>query len=54
VAAIIGVDAAGTIRWWNADATTWFGHAADDIVGRPVDLLVPREHRARHWEASGE
>jgi PAS domain S-box-containing protein len=50
VTAIVGVDAEGTIRWWNEDAAAWFGHAADDIVGRPVDLLVPLEHRVRQWE----
>src|SRR3954447_24575108 len=51
VAAIVGVDAEGTIRWWNEDAAAWFGHAAADVVGRPVDVLVPDEHRSRHWAA---
>lgn len=50
MAAIVGVDAEGTICWWSEDAAVWFGHAVDDVVGRPVDVLVPEEHRGRHWE----
>ena len=26
-----------------------FGHAADSVVGQPVDLLLPELLRSRHW-----
>ena len=26
---------------WNADAETMFGHRADAVVGRPVDVIIP-------------
>ncbi len=26
-----------------------FGHRADQVVGRPVDLIVPEEFRSAHW-----
>ena len=31
-------------------ASTMFGYDQSDVVGRPVDLLVPEEFRDRHWE----
>jgi PAS domain S-box-containing protein len=47
--AIVIVDADGTIRLWNQGATDLFGYAAEEAVGRPVDLIIPSEHRAEHW-----
>jgi PAS domain S-box-containing protein len=39
--AIIGNDLSGIITSWNRGAETMFGYDAADMVGRPVDLLVP-------------
>ena len=27
-----------------------FGYSAADVIGRPVDLIVPEDLRAKHWE----
>lgn len=47
--ATITTDTEGTIVGWDAGAAALFGHAADDVLGRPVDLLVPEPLRAAHW-----
>jgi PAS domain S-box-containing protein len=39
--AIITVTAAGRVVRWNTAAERLFGHAVDDIVGQPIDVLVP-------------
>ncbi|HKS06956.1 MAG TPA: PAS domain S-box protein [Gemmatimonadaceae bacterium] len=34
----------GTILWWNAGATTLFGYAADEVLGRTIfDTIVPAD-----------
>lgn len=48
--AIVGVDAEGRIRMWNDAATVMFGHHETEVIGEPVDLLVPDDLRERHWE----
>ncbi|MFC4061784.1 PAS domain S-box protein [Planomonospora corallina] len=49
--AFISLDAAGTIRAWNAAAERLFGWPAEEAVGRRVtDLLAPPSLRARYGE----
>ncbi len=48
--AIIVADAEGIIRLWNAGAEAIFGHAAADVLGQSMDLIVPPKLRERHWE----
>src|SRR5918992_986666 len=43
--AITGVAATGEIRSWNAGAERLFGYAAEDIIGKPVAILVPEDRR---------
>ena len=45
--AIIGKDLAGTIVSWNQGAQHMYGYAADEIVGRPITVIVPPD---RHHE----
>jgi two-component system sensor kinase FixL len=39
--AIVGKDLRGVVMSWNKAAETTFGFAADEIVGRPITLIVP-------------
>ncbi|HUK58525.1 MAG TPA: PAS domain S-box protein [Stellaceae bacterium] len=48
--AVIYADAAGTIQFWNKGAERMFGFAAADAIGRALDLIIPENLRARHWE----
>jgi len=41
--AILSLDTGGTIRYWNRGAERMFEYAADEVIGRPYDLLVPRD-----------
>ena len=40
----------GVITLWNDTATDLFGHAADAAIGASLDLIVPEDFRARHWD----
>jgi PAS domain S-box-containing protein len=48
--ALVVVDGAGTIVSVNAQAERVFGHAREDLLGKPVEVLIPPRHRARHPE----
>ena len=47
--AIILSDRAGVIRFWNTGAERLFGFSAAEVLGRPLDIIVPEPQRARHW-----
>ena len=48
--AVIFADRAGIIRLWNAGAAEMFGHTPAEALGRPLDLIIPENLRARHHE----
>jgi PAS domain S-box-containing protein len=48
--AIVGVDAAGRITLINAQAERMFGYSGDELMGQPVEILVPEARRADHPE----
>jgi PAS domain S-box-containing protein len=52
--AIITMDAGMNIREFNPAAEQMFGYARLDILGRPVDLLLPEATRERHLRALKE
>ncbi len=39
--AIIGKDLNGIIQTWNAGAENIFGYKAEEVIGKPISLLVP-------------
>src|SRR5205823_7672492 len=43
--AVIGTTLDGTITTWNEAARRIFGYAAEEVVGKPVALLVPPDRR---------
>ncbi len=48
--AIISVDAEQRITLFNRGAETIFGYAAAEVMGAPLDLLIPERLRDRHRE----
>ncbi|MDA0271273.1 MAG: PAS domain S-box protein [Chloroflexi bacterium] len=40
----------GLIKYWNQGAEEMFGHTAAEAVGQSLDLIIPENLRARHWE----
>ncbi|MDH3758648.1 MAG: PAS domain S-box protein, partial [Gammaproteobacteria bacterium] len=48
--AAIVTDGDGTIVFLNRGAETLFGYAAEELVGKPVETLIPEDLRARHTE----
>lgn len=46
--AMVIVDDGGTILIVNAQAETLFGYRREEMVGQPVELLVPARFRGRH------
>lgn len=48
--AVIVADPDGLICFWNAAAETIFGHSRADALGESLDIIVPEQLRARHWD----
>lgn len=48
--AIIATDREGRIVFWNPGAERIFGFAPREAVGQLLDLIIPENLRARHWE----
>lgn len=46
--AMIIIDRSGVIRFANRQVTVLFGHAHDELIGKPVELLIPERFRRRH------
>jgi PAS domain S-box-containing protein len=48
--AIIATGKDGMITVWNPGATRIFGFAEAEAVGQSLDIIIPENLRARHWE----
>jgi PAS domain S-box-containing protein len=47
--AVVGMDAAGLVTYWNPQAEVTFGWSPQEAIGRDLaTLIVPPEHRAAH------
>lgn len=46
--AMVIVDDTGTIQLVNAQTEAVFGHRREELLGRPVEILVPRRFQSRH------
>src|ERR1035437_3844221 len=46
--ALLGVDHAGVIRFVNHQTELLFGYDRDDLVGAPIETLVPESVRSVH------
>jgi PAS domain S-box-containing protein len=47
--AVIFTDRDGVIQLWNPGAEAVFGYAADEVLGRRADMLIPERLRRAHW-----
>ena len=48
--AILVADRQGKIRYWNTGAERMFGHPSTEALGQSLDLIIPENLRARHWQ----
>jgi PAS domain S-box-containing protein len=48
--AIISGDAEGNIRSWNSAATALFGFTESEVIGQPIELIIPERFRKSHEE----
>ncbi|MHC4158468.1 MAG: PAS domain S-box protein, partial [Planctomycetota bacterium] len=46
--AIVSIDSSGSIILWNEGAETIFGYSADEIIGKPVTLIMPKRFHEAH------
>src|SRR5262245_33818102 len=46
--AIILSDESANVLFWNSGAESIFGYTEEEIVGKPIELLVPEAYRLRH------
>ena len=46
--AIIMADGRGVIIDWNRAAQDLFGYTEDEVVGRPLSMIIPERHREAH------
>lgn len=52
--AMVIVDDTGIIKLVNAQTEALFGYAREDLLGRPVELLMPHRFRAQHGVHRGQ
>src|SRR6185503_2287031 len=48
--ALVVADAEGRIMIWNGQAERMFGYSQDELLGKPIELLLPERLRAWHGE----
>lgn len=48
--AVIFANSRGEIELWNSKAYALFGHAADEVVGQSLDIIIPEYLRDAHWK----
>ena len=46
--AIISIDNRGMVRRFNRGAEAMFGYRSSEIIGRPLDILIPERFRTNH------
>jgi PAS domain S-box-containing protein len=48
--AIVATDREGRVTFWNPGAERIFGFSAEEVAGQSLDIIIPENLRARHWE----
>lgn len=49
--AIVSVNSRGEIVSWNQAGEVMFGYSADEMLGKPLTVIMPERHRKEHQEA---
>ena len=49
--AVVSIDEQGIIRTWNKGAELSFGYSPEEILGKPVILLMPEKYKKQHARA---
>lgn len=52
--ALVMVDQAGEIVFVNAQAETLFGYQCDELIGRTIEVLLPKGYRGKHVKQRAE
>jgi PAS domain S-box-containing protein len=47
---VLVADAGGVITYWNAGCERIFGFTAGEARGQSLDIIIPQNLRARHWQ----
>jgi PAS domain S-box-containing protein len=48
--AVIFAGKDGLIEEWNTAAAQMFGHSAEDVLGKSLDIIIPEQFREAHWK----
>jgi PAS domain S-box-containing protein len=48
--AIVATGRDGHITYWNPGAERIFGSSAEEAAGQSLDIIIPENLRARHWQ----
>ena len=51
---VLLADQDGVIRFWNAGCQRVFGFTAEEAIGQSMDIIIPENLRARHWQGYAE
>jgi len=51
--AVIFADIEGIIQIWNASAQAMFGFPSTEALGKSLNIIIPEDLRAAHWDAFG-
>jgi diguanylate cyclase (GGDEF)-like protein/PAS domain S-box-containing protein len=51
--AILSADARGVIVSWNRGGQAMFGYSAEEIIGKPLTVLMPERYREAHEQGMG-
>jgi PAS domain S-box-containing protein len=51
---VLYADRDGIIRFWNASCGRIFGFTSREAIGQSLDIIIPDNLRARHWQGYAE
>src|ERR1700726_1569295 len=46
--AMLIIDGSGVVQFTNLQVSALFGYSREDVIGRPIEMLMPERFRGRH------